>query len=327
MEYKFKNLVFEGGGVKGIAYAGALEELDIMGILMGVKRVAGTSAGAITATLLSVGYTPKEISIIVGGTDFKKFEDNTFLFVRDIIRLFKKFGWNKGEVFKKWLGDLIEKKTGSPDFTFSEMYKANDKYKDLYIVVSNLTKQRADVLSYETSPNMSIRDAVRMSMSIPLFFESTSNIDGDVIVDGGVVMNYPINVFDNIRYVYNIENCLKIDSSNDYAFNYETLGFRVDSIKKVDYLNPNWPEEPYYTKGIKSFMGALLSFMMDMANKSHLTRNDWNRTIFIDSGDIKTTEFSLSKSKVGFLVNNGKSATLDYFNWKNSDEKWSKFPL
>ena len=56
MTYNFRNLVFEGGGVKGIAYAGALKELEKKGLLTSLQRVAGTSAGAITATLLAVGY-------------------------------------------------------------------------------------------------------------------------------------------------------------------------------------------------------------------------------------------------------------------------------
>ena len=45
--YHFSNLVFEGGGVKGIAYAGALEELENKGILQNIRRVGGTSTGAI----------------------------------------------------------------------------------------------------------------------------------------------------------------------------------------------------------------------------------------------------------------------------------------
>ena len=81
MAYNFRNLVFEGGGVKGIAYGGALMRLDEMGLLYSVDRVAGTSAGAITACLMSLGYSSKEISKIVAETDFSKFEDNTFLFI------------------------------------------------------------------------------------------------------------------------------------------------------------------------------------------------------------------------------------------------------
>ena len=51
--YRFRNLVFEGGGVKGVAYVGALNELHKRGILDSIERVGGTSAGAINAVLLS----------------------------------------------------------------------------------------------------------------------------------------------------------------------------------------------------------------------------------------------------------------------------------
>jgi predicted acylesterase/phospholipase RssA len=53
------DLVFEGGGVKGMIFPGALEELKADGILN--DRLLGTSAGAITATLPAPGYTPQEM--------------------------------------------------------------------------------------------------------------------------------------------------------------------------------------------------------------------------------------------------------------------------
>ena len=59
-KYHFRNLVFEGGGVKGIAYVGALEVLDQEGILKDIKRVAGTSAGAMVAVLVGLGYSAAE---------------------------------------------------------------------------------------------------------------------------------------------------------------------------------------------------------------------------------------------------------------------------
>ena len=64
MKYPFKNLIFEGGGVKGVAYVGALEALQERKILNNVKRVGGTSAGAINAVLIALGFTLKEIEEI-----------------------------------------------------------------------------------------------------------------------------------------------------------------------------------------------------------------------------------------------------------------------
>jgi len=68
-----ENLVFEGGGVKGIAYAGAVQSLKNHNLLDKVKRVAGTSAGASTAMLLSIGCSPEEIKDFVGKTSFSDF--------------------------------------------------------------------------------------------------------------------------------------------------------------------------------------------------------------------------------------------------------------
>ncbi|KAI8512053.1 hypothetical protein Bbelb_111530 [Branchiostoma belcheri] len=59
--YSFENLVLKGGGAKGIAYIGAAKVLDEAGILPNIKRFAGTSAGAITATLLAIRIKPEEM--------------------------------------------------------------------------------------------------------------------------------------------------------------------------------------------------------------------------------------------------------------------------
>ena len=326
MDYNYKNLVFEGGGVKGIAYGGALKKLESFNILPCIQRVAGTSAGAITAALMCVGYSTQEISDIIAKTNFKNFEDNTFLYVRDIIRVISKFGWNKGETFSKWLGDLIQAKTGSPDTTFAQLKEVGKK--DLYVVCTNITQQRADILSYETTPDMSIKLAVRMSMGIPIFFASIKNDKADIIVDGGVTLNYPINIFDDVKYLSCSENGEKVeyDLDPDYCFNYETLGFRVDSSTDINYAKINWQSEPIKVNNLKKFVGALMNFLMEMANKKHLHKNDWNRTIFIDSSDVKTTDFSLSKEKVNMLLINGEKAAEAYFAWKSTDKLWSKLP-
>lgn len=331
MNYNFKNLVFEGGGVKGIAYGGALTELDRLGLLNGIKRVSGTSAGAITATLLALGYTTKEISDIVAATDFSKFEDNTFFVVRDIIRLINKYGWNRGDTFKKWMGELIEAKTGNPDFTLGELHELNKDHsglKDLFIVCSNITKQRAEVLSYETTPDLSICQAVRMSMSIPIYFAAVTNDVGDIIVDGGVTMNYPIQIFDYQRFIENPDNGMKVNytSEDDYVFNYETLGFRVDTEKERNYLVPTWPGDPSMTKNLKRYVCALINFTMEMVNRKHLHNNDWSRTVFINSDNIKSTEFKLTRGKINNLLENGKQGVISYFKWRDNDVRWSSYP-
>ncbi len=332
MNYNYRNLVFEGGGVKGIAYGGALAELDKRGMLSKIERVAGTSAGAITACLLAIGYTTDQITEIIGQTDFKKFEDNTTFFIRDIFRLIQKFGWNKGDAFKEWISKLIEAKIGSKNFTFKQLQEKIEAgtpgFKFLYIVCTNVTKQKAEILSHEKYPDMNIADAVRMSMSIPIYFASVKNSSGEVIVDGGLTMNYPVQIFDNIKYINNSSNSIRVNynTDDDYLFNYETLGFRVDSAQERNYVNPSWEGDPSMTKNLKKFVLALINFTMEMVNKKHLHTNDWNRTVFIDSCDVKSTDFKLDKDKINLLVSNGGKAINDYFKWKDNDLRWSMFP-
>ena len=93
MNYPWRNLVFEGGGVKGIAYVGALSVLEGEWIMTQVERVGGTSAGAITATLVALGYTADEIHGIMKGLDFRRLMDDDWGKLRDTGRLLCEYGW------------------------------------------------------------------------------------------------------------------------------------------------------------------------------------------------------------------------------------------
>ena len=116
MKYMFRNLIFEGGGVKGIAYAGALEVLKEYGILNDIVRVGGTSAGAIIGLLLvGLNYDPDEIVEILSRLDFRNFLDDTWGVIRDTERLITQCGWYKGDYCRNWLSDIIAAKSGTPN--------------------------------------------------------------------------------------------------------------------------------------------------------------------------------------------------------------------
>src|SRR3982751_5494900 len=124
-----QNLVFEGSGIRGIAYSGAIRELEERNLLQGVQKLGGTSAGAITALLLSIGYTSQQITEIVNSTSFKKFNDGKYFFFGGINRFKKYYGWYRGQEFDKWLSELIKAKTNNADISFSELHSKG--YKDL----------------------------------------------------------------------------------------------------------------------------------------------------------------------------------------------------
>jgi len=205
MSYHFRNLVFEGGGVKGIAYLGALEFLREKVILQNIERVGGASAGAITAVFVGLNYSIEEIEEILWNLDFRNFMDDSWGIVRDTARLFTAFGWYKGDFFRKWIGNIIKIKTGNSDSTFREVYKqkTRNNFKDIYFIGTNLSTHFGEVFSYEHTPRMCIADAVRISMSIPLFFAAKRSPRGDVYVDGGLLDNYPVKLFDREKYIRN----------------------------------------------------------------------------------------------------------------------------
>ena len=123
MGYQFKNLVFEGGGVKGIAYVGALHVLKDKGILQQTERIGGTSAGAITAILVGLNYTVDEIFNILSNLNFNNFLDDSWGILKDTNRLINEFGWYKGDFFRNWIGHVIKDKTGNSESTFADVYK------------------------------------------------------------------------------------------------------------------------------------------------------------------------------------------------------------
>jgi NTE family protein len=312
--YNIENLIFEGGGVKGIGYGGALTAMNSFGLLKKVKRVGGTSAGAITACLMALGYTPIEIAEIIVETKFSSFQDDSFGVIRDTVRLIRHYGWHKGGTFKEWLGGYVEEKLGDRYATFETLSKkVNARLfgcKDLYVAVTNLTKQKVEIYSASTTPDMPIVEAVRISMSIPIFFQCVRNKDGDILVDGGVANNFPIRLFDKMNY-YN--PCMANYVPGTYILNPNTIGFRLDTKDEIE-ANESWTNVSVKIDSITDYIGAVVTYLMETANKKHLKDCDFKRTIFIETGKIKATDFDLSPENVKMLIENGQKAVFKYFN-------------
>lgn len=329
MDYHFKNLVFEGGGVKGIAYVGALEVLNQKGILKNIKRVGGTSAGAIIALLVGLNYSQPEIQKILGELNFRNFLDDSWGVVLDTNRLINKYGWYKGDYFRDWAAKLVNEKTNNPEATFKDvhdMMKENN-FRDLYFVGTNLSTHYSEVFSYEHTPRMCIADAVRISMSIPLFFTAKTNLRGDFYVDGGVLDNYPIKLFDRLKYVeqfFNIPEYYEKHNEelkemgkniNAYVFNKETLGFRLDSEGEIGAFRDQSEPPRYQIDSLFSYSWHLAETILEAQQNQHLHSDDWQRTIYIDALGVKTTDFDLDQKTKAALVQSGRDFTKKYFDW------------
>lgn len=335
MAYHFKNLVFEGGGVKGIAYIGAMEMLTEKGILQEIERVGGTSAGAINAVLLGLNYSLEDAKKILWEANFNKFMDNPGWWpFRGLDRLSKEYGWYKGDFFRNWIGGVIKDKTGDSEATFADVYaQKNQKgFKDLYIMGTNLSTHFSEVFSNEKTPEMPIVDAVRISMSIPLFFASKRSQRGDVYVDGGVLANYPVKLFDREKYVgVNKINTEYYDAHNKellnqginiskYVYNKETLGFRLDSSEEIGIFRDQKEPVHHDIGGFTAYAKGLIQTIMDNQLNLHLHSDDWQRTIYIDASIAKTTEFNLSNEKKEALLEAGRKGVKEYFEWFDKND-------
>ena len=336
MSYHFKNLVFEGGGVKGIAYVGAMEVLDKERILNNIERVAGTSAGAMVAVLVGLKYSAEEVKDVLWHLDFKNFMDKSGFFLTNTARLLKEYGWYKGDFFRQTMADLIQRKTGNGEITFGEL-AATKKYREIYLVGANLSSGLSELFSHKTTPQMKVADAARISMSIPLFFASVKGGKNKehLYVDGGLLENYPIKTFDQVEFIANANSirrteyyetintkCVQKGSAKtEYVYNKETLGFRLDSSDEISmYLGKGSAE---YTK-IKNFLGytkALVTTLIDFQNNVHLHSDDWQRTIYIDTLGVGSVDFDISDDKKTDLLNSGKQYTESYLEWYNNDEE------
>jgi NTE family protein len=325
MEYPFQNLVFEGGGVKGIAYVGVFQELQERSIMDHIMRVGGTSAGAINAILLSLGYSLEETEEILMGMDFKNFMDDSWGLVRDAKRLFDEYGLYKGDFFKQWIGDRIREKTGNENSTFNEL--KNKGFLDLYLIGTNLSTGFSEVFSFEHTPRMRVVDAVRISMSIPLFFAAVRNMRSDVYVDGGLFNNYPIKLFDRKKYIdterharqtpyyEKKENMTRPPSSSPYVYNKETLGFRLDSRQEIAAFRDIAEAQRKEIGNLFDYFSALVEAIFNVQQNQHLHSDDWHRTVYINTKGVGTTDFGLREAQKKELVSEGRKAAKDYLDW------------
>ena len=326
-DYHFRNLVFEGGGVKGIAYVGALRELKKRDILKNISRVAGTSAGAINAVLYATGYKPRETTDLLLELDFQIFLDDSWGVVRDLRRVSRKYGWHKGDFFRNWIGERIRAKTGDSESTFADLKRLG--MTDLYLVVTNLSTGFSEVMSAEHTPDMPVAEAARMSMSIPLFFTAVRNARNDVYVDGGVLRNYPVKVFDREHYIepaklkkhalttdyYARDNRKLRKRDHRYCYNKETLGFRLDSKQEIALFRDGIPPAAEKIDDFFSYASALLRAFMNVQNNVHLHSDDWQRTVYIDTLGIGATDFDLPDKAKRRLLRSGADGVIEYFDW------------
>jgi NTE family protein len=306
--------VFQGGGVKGIALAGALEEFADSArhpenYVAEWINLAGTSAGAIVAAYLACGNSVVDTAKLVEETDFTKFEDwgPGGELIGGAINLALHHGLAHGKVFLDWFRGQTDEKT------FGDVTRAG---RTLKLIATDITRREMLVLpdslsSYrltKDSPAIDpqsfvVADAVRMSMSIPYFFQPIELVHDDTglpstIVDGGVLSNFPVWIFD-----------VEDRDPQRPTFGFKLIGGKGvgDGLEKIVRAF-GWPVQ----MGVDIF---------------HTTTDAWDaywvshatcvRTCAVSAGDIGTTDFDLTPAQRQWLLDSGREAARAFL------DEWS----
>ncbi|MBC8154367.1 MAG: patatin-like phospholipase family protein [Bacteroidetes bacterium] len=307
---RYKNIVFEGGGVRGIAYAGALTVLENRGKLRAVERVGGTSVGAITALLLALGYTTAEMKAILTDLNIQQFNDGRGFFIGGFHRMARRYGWYRGERLEKWIDMLIVRKTGNAALTFADLHQRHRQqpaFKDLYVTGTNLTTQKGVVFSHEHTPTMTLKTTVRISLSVPMYFGAVF-MDADnrivpkpkkgqayqVLVDGGLTANYPLDLFD----------------TNEQP-NPETLGLKLERPEQLQHRAVTDGVAPYPIRNVGEYVGAFYNYIIENLNDKRPALEK-ERTVYISTAGITPRVRRMRTDQTRQLYESGERAATAF---------------
>jgi NTE family protein len=318
------DLVLEGGGVKGIALAGAILTLAEAGYRF--PRVAGTSAGAMVGAVLAAlqrsGEPVAALEEVARTLDYRRFRDRGFPgrylgpagFLADGLSLLFEDGAYEGDYLRQWvagvLGDLGvtrfgDLRTDDPgdDGTLHHRYS-------LVVTASDLSRRRLvrlpwDYPAYGLDPDeQPVADAVRASASIPYLFEPVTlrgRQGASTLVDGGLLSNYPITTFD------------RRDGKEP---RWPTIGVRLDALG-LDVEDPVAP-----VRGPVSIGLALVQTAIEACQAEHvLDPCNVSRSVYVDTSAVSAVDFSLSEEQQReLLAEGGRSAARFLASWDY--EEW-----
>lgn len=293
------DIVLEGGGVKGIALVGALEELEQAGYKR--CRVAGTSAGAIVGSLVAAGMPIHNMADVMQNLDYKRFRDSGPIdhlgWPGKAASLIFEKGIYEGEYLRGWIAEQLAR-YGVRTFAdlritepWAEKLPTEQRYR-LVVIVSDVSRGRMvrlpwDYHTYGLDPDkQSVADAVRASMSIPFFYEPV-NLNGNYLVDGGLLSNFPIGLF---------------DTTNEWP----TFGVKLSAKEEaLNHINPvNTPVE---------YAMAIFSTAQNAHDQLHIDDPcTQKRTIFVDTFDIKATDFDIGQDEQERLYKSGKASAQKF---------------
>lgn len=366
------DMVFEGGGAKGMVFVGAMDEFVSRGHSHG--RLLGTSAGAITATLLAAGYSVDEMKAALveqkgGKSIFSTFmgqpaplsraalkasvlsqvlqeidlplipdslEKRIDLVIlewissqptgRHLLSFIESGGWYTADAFLDWIAAKLDSGlfNGQPrafsSLTFEQFHAATQA--DLSLIASDTTRGLKLVLNHRTAPQLPIAWAVRMSMSVPLLWQEVhwqpgwgeylgESLSGDSIVDGGLISNFPIELF--------ISDDRQVQEVMGLKLHDNVLGLLIDESMPVPGAPPPPAANPAESQS--SFevgqlepvkrLNNLLNTMLEANDKAVVSAFE-ELVVHLPAEGYGTTEFDMSAERRIALVEAGRQAMRQY---------------
>lgn len=374
------DLVFEGGGAKGMVFVGACEEFFKRGHTF--DRLLGTSAGAITATLLAAGYTPDEMlaaltekengkSVFASfmgpprlftdeeirkgafrrfleAVDFKFIPDRLERMIDDklakglaenetfrhVLALIERGGWFAADRFLSWLRTKLDsgswkgKQRTFSGMTLAQLFAATGV--EHSVVAADTTDSKILVLNHRTAPDCPIVWATRMSMSIPLVWDEVSwqspwgkylgrDVAGHAIVDGGLLSNFPIELF-----ISDAPQVVKLMGPKKDS---PVLGMLIDERLPVPVPRSKGVFVSVNIKPGELAMAQRLQRLVDTATTAHdkMVIEEYESLVArLPAAGYGTTEFDMSDARREALVDAGRTAMALYMDGLSSPAPPSK---
>lgn len=273
--------IFGGGGIRGLAYCGAYKALLENNI--NLTGYAGSSIGAVFATLLALKYNYDEIYEILSNTGFEMFIDLN-------LDLKKEIAVSKGNIFYDWIKEKIERKF------YQENYKKGqnepvtffDIKENLIVYSVNLTTMKFMEFSKEKTPDFEIAKAVRASVSMPGLF-TPLEYNNNLLVDGDLLKSTPL---------WRVSNFIKNLDERIIEFRLEDNSSEKKINNSLEYLN----------RVYNAISGFATDYIIDLYKEK-----DKFDYIKINTKDISVIDFLISKEKKKMLFETGYNETNSYF--------------
>ena len=327
------DLVLEGGGVKGSALVGAVTAMAQAQDAYTFHRVAGTSAGAIVASLLAAGMTADAVKTVMDQLDFARFEDEAGFMAHvpamgSAMGLLLHEGIYAGGFLHTWLLETlaragIETWADLKDHDPDSALPPDQRYR-LVVIVSDVSRglmlrlpwDYQNLLGVDPDRQL-VADAVRASASIPFFFrpwkmpanKEVMGHDHIVCTDGGMLSNFPMSLFDR---------------HDGRPSRWPTLGVKLSGQQSI--RDSDWKPDNSNVQLAKS----LLSTMMGAHDRAYVSDpRSSSRTVFVDTTAYRATDFHLAPADKAKLFDTGLEsgrkflAGWDWESWKRGNYKTS----